>query len=54
MQSYADRKGAHSITFGDQSITFESWDDIWRWLQTMQGQIVGRTTSRYAATSKGF
>lgn len=53
IQGFADRKGAKSITFADQSVTFDSWDEIWKWLSWMKGQIVGRQMTRYAATSKG-
>lgn len=52
--AYADRKGAKSMTFSDQSVTFDSWDEIWKWLSFMKSQITGAgSRTRYAATSKG-
>lgn len=51
--AYADRKGAKSITFADQSVSFDSWDEIWKWLAWMKGQIPGGSRTRYAATRKG-
>lgn len=53
---YASRQGAKSMTFSDQSVTFESWEEIWKWLAWMKAQIpvTGATVrTRYAATSKG-
>lgn len=52
--AFAERKGARSITFSDQSVTFDTWDEIWKWLAWMKGQIIGEgSRTRYAATSKG-
>lgn len=51
--AYAARNGAKSVSFSDQSVTFESWDEIWAWLRWMKGQIAGVSRTRYAATSKG-
>lgn len=53
MAAYADRKGAKSITFADQSVTFDSWDEVWKWLGWLRSQITGTTRTRYAATRKG-
>lgn len=50
---YAARKGAKSITFADQSVSFDSWEEIWSWLRWMKTQIAGRPRTRLAATSKG-
>jgi hypothetical protein len=54
---FAARKGARSVAFGDQVVTFESWDDIWKWLRWAKAQIPVTGTgsrTRYAATSKGI
>lgn len=52
--AYAERKGAKSISFADQSVSFDSWDEIWTWLRWMKSQIAGTgSRTRYAATSKG-
>ena len=50
-----DRKGARSITFSDQSVTFDSIDDMLKLLAIIQAEVAGAGTSRtrYAATSKG-
>lgn len=49
-----DRKGARSITFSDQSVTFDSIDDMLKLLAVMEGQVAGGASrTRYAATSKG-
>jgi len=50
-------RGARSITFSDQSVTFHSVDDMLKLLSVMQQDIVtaaGGTRTRYAATSKGL
>jgi len=52
-QALLDRKGARSITFSDQSVTFESIDDMLKLLAVMQGEVSGPSRTRYAATSKG-
>ena len=52
----ADGRGARTITFGDQTITFNSIPDMLQLLATMQAQVsaaAGTTRTRYAATSKG-
>jgi hypothetical protein len=53
----ADGRGARSITFGDQSITFNSIDDMLKLLSIMQANVNAtngtQTRTRYAATSKG-
>lgn len=49
-------RGARSITFSDQSVTFNSIDDMLKLLATMQQAVAGETgasRSRFAATSKG-
>lgn len=48
-----DRKGARSITFSDQSVTFDSIDDMLKLLAVMQGEVTGGSRTRYAATRKG-
>ena len=53
MAAYAARKGAKSMTFSDQSVTFDTWEDIWKWLLWLKSQIPGAVRTRYAATSKG-
>lgn len=53
---YAARKGAKEVTFADQTTVFESWAEIWKWLQWLKGQVSdapGASRTRYAATSKG-
>ena len=55
-QAIVDRKGARSITFSDQSVTFDGIDDMLTLLAVMQADIAvtaGRTRTRLAATSKG-
>jgi hypothetical protein len=52
IQSLADRKGAKSITFADQTISFESIQDVREFVAQQQAQIAGSRT-RYAATRKG-
>lgn len=46
--AFLARKGARSITFADQSVTFEPADDTLKTIATMRGSL-----TRYAATSKG-
>ena len=43
------RKGAKSIAFADQAVTFEDSADTLRTMATMHG-----SQTRYAAHSKGF
>jgi hypothetical protein len=48
------RQGARTITFSDQSITFESIDDMRKLLADMQADVnTNRSTTRYAAFRKG-
>lgn len=52
----ADGRGARSITFGDQTVAFNSTEDMLRLLATMRAAVntaAGVTRTRYAATSKG-
>jgi hypothetical protein len=53
----ADGRGARSITFGDQSVTFNSIDDMLKLLAVMTADVTATagtsTRTRYAATSKG-
>lgn len=51
-QAILDRKGARTIQFADQSITFESLDDMLKLLSLMNQQVSGSRT-RFAATRKG-
>lgn len=56
IEAYAARKGAKSMSFEDQNVTFESWEEIWSWLRWLKAQIPVTGTgsrTRYAATSKG-
>jgi hypothetical protein len=57
-QAIADGRGARSMTFGDQSVTFNSIAEMLQLLSMMQQEVnttAGRSKSiRYAATSKGF
>lgn len=53
-QAILDRKGAKSVTFSDQSVTFDSIDDMLKLLSVMQQEVVGTSRTRYAATSKGI
>lgn len=52
-----DRKGARSIAFADQVVTFETVEDMLKLLAAMEQEVAaaaGRSTrSRFAATSKG-
>lgn len=48
------RKGARSITFSEQSVTFDSIDDMLKLLAHMEADASGRSSrTRYASTSKG-
>ena len=51
-QAIIDRKGARTIAFADQTVTFESIDDMLKLLAVMR-QSVSTSRTRYAATSKG-
>jgi hypothetical protein len=49
-------KGARSIAFGDQVITFHSLTEMRQLLHDMQADVAttaGTSRSRFAATSKG-
>lgn len=54
-QALADRQGAKSVTFDNQTVTFESTADALVFLAYMKSNISTNTTprTRYAATSKG-
>jgi hypothetical protein len=53
----ADGRGARSITFADQTVVFNSIDDMLKLLSVMQGDVNAtagtQTRTRFAATSKG-
>jgi hypothetical protein len=54
----ADGRGARSITFGDQSVTFGTVDEMLKLLAVMQADVTASTTGtstrrRLAATCKG-
>lgn len=51
-QAILSRGFVRSLTFGDQTITFDSIDDMLKLLALMEGQVHGSRT-RYAATRKG-
>lgn len=56
-RAIADGRGARSMTFSDQSITFGSVDEMLKLRAFMQSQLDAATRStrtRYAATSKGL
>jgi hypothetical protein len=52
-QAIVDRKGAKSIAFSDQVVTFESFEDMLKLLSVMQAEVAGTSRTRYASTSKG-
>lgn len=54
-RAIADGRGARSVTFGDQSVTFSSIAEMKELLALMQTEVNGSTqrTYRLAATSKG-
>ncbi len=53
-QAIVDRKGARSIAFSDQVVTFDSLEDMLKLLAWMQREVSGPSSvTRYAATSKG-
>lgn len=52
-QAIADGRGARSITFADQSVTFHSIDEMLKLLAVMQREVTGGSRTRYAATRKG-
>lgn len=55
-QAIVDRKGARSIAFSDQVVTFESVDDMLKLLAAMQAEVDAETRTtrtRFASTRKG-
>ena len=52
-QALLDRKGARTIQFADQAVTFDSIDDMLKLLSVMEGQV-NPSRTRYGATSKGL
>ena len=51
-----ERRGARTITFSDQSVSFDSIDDMLKLLSVMQQEVAttaGHSRTRYAATRKG-
>jgi hypothetical protein len=55
-RAIADGRGARTITFADQSVTFNSLREMLELLAAMRGAIAtaaGTSTTRYAAFSKG-
>lgn len=55
-QALVDRKGAQQIAFGDQSMTFASYEDALKFLGYMKDNVAtaaaGTSRTRYASTSK--
>lgn len=52
----ASGKGAQTIEFGDQKVTFRDVDEMRALLALMMGEVstaAGTPRTRYAATSKG-
>lgn len=52
-QAILARKGAKSMQFADQVVTFDSLKDMLDLLAIMEAEVVGGSRTRYAATSKG-
>lgn len=54
-RAIADGRGARALTFGDQSLTFNSPSEMLELLAVMQQEVNSSTRSNYrvAATSKG-
>lgn len=55
-QALLDRKGAISMSFDGQTVTFESAEAIRTQIAIMEAALTtaaGRTRTRFAATSKG-
>lgn len=49
-------RGARSITFGDQTVTFNSIEEMLHLLAVMEASVTaqaGQSRTRFAATSKG-
>jgi hypothetical protein len=56
-QAMLDRKGAKSLTFADQTVVFDSVDDMMKLLAVMEAEVsatAGLTRTRFAATRKGL
>lgn len=57
-QAIADGRGARSITFENQTVTFGSIDEMLKLLAVMQASVTTAAgtsqRTRFAATSKGF
>lgn len=54
-RAIADGLGARSMTFSDQTVVFNSIDDMLKLLSVMRGSVntaAGRSSTRYAATHK--
>lgn len=56
-RAIADGRGARSMTFSDQSVTFNSIEDMLKLLAVMDAEVAGtlgtRRSYRVATTSKG-
>jgi hypothetical protein len=57
-QAIRDRQFARAIAFSDQTVTFESLEDMWKLRDRMVAEVnitagIPRSRTRYAATSKG-
>lgn len=52
-QAVIDRKGARTITFADQTVTFDSIDDMLKLLAVMQQSVAVTSRTRYVGSSKG-
>ena len=56
-QAIADGRGARSMTFGDQSVQFNSLTEMLQLLAVMRQDVnanAGGSRTRFAATSKGL
>jgi hypothetical protein len=57
-RAIADGKGARTMQFGDQVVSFNSIDEMLKLLAIMRGGVAAAAgtsqRTRYAATSKGF
>jgi hypothetical protein len=57
-RAIADGRGARSIQFADQAVTFSSIDEMLALLAIMRAAVAGAAgtsqRTRYASTSKGF
>ena len=55
-RAIADGRGARSITFSDQTVVFNSIDDMLKLLAVMRATVnagAGGSRTRWGATSKG-